>query len=530
MRTVRCVGLLLFISALSGCGSGAAAPNDAGADAPEAGGPNVSVVQYHNSASRNGLYVDPVLTQGAVAGAALDTSFTATVTGNTYAQPLFLDSQGAGKDLVFIATEQNQVTAFDAADGSVVWQKTLGPAVDVATLVSSGQVESTCGTIKPSLGITGTGVVDPKARTLYLDAMIAVSTSPYVAKHFVYALSVDDGSTRDGWPFDVSTISSPFSFNSARAIQRGGLALVGGTIYVPFGSHADCLAPHGWVVAVPTANPSAATAWATASPAGGGGIWAPGGISTDGTSLFVSTSYFDSPSPPAQWTDADCLGVLRLGLTPSFSSATSDYWAPTDWVQMGDPASAAPVLFDLPGSTPSQLVLAFDRLSGDVTLLDQASFGGVGTGLVSKQVGAGENGGNDILTAPAVYTTSQGSYAVFNGASNDCGGDLTAIKITAGSPPSVANAWCANIHGHGLPIVSTSDGTNDPVVWAVGTEESDGTAGDNKLHAFDGDTGKVLFTSAAMSPTSRYITPIVAKGHVLVGGKNQLYSFIVPAQ
>ena len=78
-------------------------------------------------------------------------------------------------------------------------------------------------------------------------------------------------------------------------------------------------------------------------------------------------------------------------------------------------------------------------------------------------------------------------------------------------------------------MVSTTDGTNNAVVWAVGTEESDGTAGDNKLHALDGDTGKALFTSPAMSPTERYITPIVAKGRVFVGGKNQLYSFTVPA-
>jgi len=528
MRTFPCV-VLLFVAAQSGCDSSPAAPSDAGADAPDTGGPNASVLQYHNSASRSGLYTDPALTHDAVAGTTLDPSFTATVSGNTYAQPLFLDGQGAGKDLVFVATEQNQVTAFDASNGAVVWQKTLGTPVDVATLVSSGQVESTCGTVKPTLGITGTGILDPASRTLYLDAMINVSTSPYVVKHFIFALSVDDGTTRDGWPFDLSTIASPYSFNSARAIQRGGIALASGTLYVPFGSHADCLAPHGWVVAVPTANPTAATAWATHSPAGGGGVWAPGGVTSDGTSLYVSTSYFDSPTPPTQWTDADCLGVLRLDLGPSFSGGATDYWAPTDWTQGGDPASSAPVPFELPGATPSQLLLAFDRLSGAVTILDRANLGGVGAGLVSKQVGLGENGGGDILTAPAVYTTPQGTYAVFNGASKDCGGDLTALKITAGSPPTVSTAWCANVHGHGLPIVSTTDGTNDAVVWAVGTEESDGTVGDNKLHALDGDTGQALFTSPAMSPTERYITPIVAKGHVLVGGKNQLYSFTVPA-
>ncbi len=528
MRSWSCVALL-FAAAQSGCDSSSSAPSDAGTDAPDASGPSASVVQYHNSASRSGLYVDPALTHATVPNTTLDSSFNATVTGNTYAQPLFFDARGAGKDLVFVATEQNQVTAFDASNGAVVWQTTVGTPVDYTALVASGQVESTCGTIKPSLGITGTGVIDPASRTLYLDAMVTATTTPYVVKHMIFALSIDDGTTKNGYPFDLSTITSPYAFNSARAIQRGGIALVNGTLYVPYGSHADCLAPHGWVVAVPAANPAAATAWATLSPGGGGGVWAPGGVASDGTSLYVSTSYFDTPSPPAQWTDADCLGVLRLDLGPSFSAAATDYWAPSDWTQNGDPASSAPVPFELPGATPSKLLLAFDRLSGAVAILDRTNLGGVGTGLVSAQVGVGENGGGDILTAPAVYTTSQGTYAVFNGASTSCGGDLTALKINPGSPPTVSNAWCANIHGHGLPIVSTSDGTNDAVVWAVGTEESDGTVGDNKLHAIDGDTGKVLFTSTAMSATSRYITPIVAKGHVLVGAKNQLYSFPVPA-
>src|ERR1019366_6310606 len=115
--------------------------------------------QYHNSVSRSGLYTDLALTRDAVKGATLDPSFTASVSGNTYAQPLFLDGQGAGQDLVFVATEQNQVTAFDASSSDVVWQKTLGTPVDVSSLVSSSQVESTCGTIKPTLGITGTGII-----------------------------------------------------------------------------------------------------------------------------------------------------------------------------------------------------------------------------------------------------------------------------------------------------------------------------------------------------------------------------------
>jgi hypothetical protein len=70
--------------------------------------------------------------------------------------------------------------------------------------------------------------------------------------------------------------------------QRSALLLNAGILYVAYGAHTgDCGVYHGWVIAVPVNGPTRATAWVT--EARGGGIWAPGGLATDGTSIFAAT-------------------------------------------------------------------------------------------------------------------------------------------------------------------------------------------------------------------------------------------------
>ena len=83
----------------------------------------------------------------------------------------------------------------------------------------------------------------------------------------------------------------------------------------------------------------------------------------------------------------------------------------------------------------------------------------------------------------------------------------------------MATAWCADGGGRGSPMVTSTDGHSDAIVWLVGAE------GDNRLHGFDGDTGAPVVTTGAMGPVRRYVTPIVAKGRIYVAGDEQVYAF-----
>jgi outer membrane protein assembly factor BamB len=131
----------------------------------------VNVTQEHNNLSRDGLYIDSAFTPAAAASVTRDLNFNGTISGNVYAQPLYIENGPGGAAMVIVVTESNNVYALDALTGTVIWQRTVGPPV------SSGLP---CGNISP-LGITGTPVVDLKSRSLFFDAMIDGATK----KHFI---------------------------------------------------------------------------------------------------------------------------------------------------------------------------------------------------------------------------------------------------------------------------------------------------------------------------------------------------------
>jgi hypothetical protein len=117
-------------------------------------------------------------------------------------------------------------------------------------------------------------------------------------------------------------------------------------------------------------------------------------------------------------------------------------------------------------------------------------------------------------------------YAVFKGTGKSCPngvGDLIALKIAPAAPPTVTTAWCATMNGSGSPMVTTTDGSANPMVWAVGAEAG------NRLIGFDGVTGTVAFNGGgagdAMGKVRRYTTPIAAKGRIFVAGDGAVYAF-----
>jgi hypothetical protein len=84
-------------------------------------------------------------------------------------------------------------------------------------------------------------------------------------------------------------------------------------------------------------------------------------------------------------------------------------------------------------------------------------------------------------------------------------------------------AWCADGGGRGSPIVTTIDGSSEPVVWSVGSE------GTNRLQAFNGETGAVLFSGGGedeqMTLVRRFQTPIAVDGRIFVAADSELYAF-----
>src|SRR2546423_14302219 len=217
----------------------------------------VNVTQEQNNLSRDGLYIDSAFTAANAANLTRDLNFNGTISGNVYAQPLYIEG-GPNGAMVIAVTESNNVYALDADDGSVIWQRNLGSAV------ASGPP---CGNISP-LGVTGTPVVDLASRSLFLAAMIDGATK----KHLVYSLNVDTGATNSNWPVDLNATAryNGTTFTSLVQNERGGLAIGNGILYVSFSGHAgDCGMYHGWGSGLPINNPSHLMGQATYAIPGG---------------------------------------------------------------------------------------------------------------------------------------------------------------------------------------------------------------------------------------------------------------------
>src|SRR5436189_964556 len=457
----------------------------------------VNVTQEHNNLSRDGLYIDSAFTAANAANLTRDLNFNGTISGNVYAQPLYIEG-GPNGAMVIAVTESNNVYALNATTGTVMWQRNLGAPVSSSQLF--------CRNIDP-IGITGTPVVDLASRSLFLGALINGPT----IKHLIYSLNVDTGVTNAGWPVDLNATANynGMSFVSLIQEERGALALVNGIVYVSYSGYVgDCQNYHGWVVGVDINNPSNVHAWATT--AGGGGIWGHGGVASDGTNVFVVTG--NTFNTGGNWMGGEA--IIRLQAGPTWTGQPTDYWAPPNWFSLdnsdADLGGVSATLIDVPGATPSQLVLALGK-DGNAYLLNRNNLGGIAAPVAQLSVDGAIRG-----QSSATYHTKQGTYFVFRTGS----GEISAYKITATTPPAILSAWSVSQNGQGSPWVTTTDGTNNTIVWVIGAQD------DGQLHGYNGDTGAVIYPGAdVMSGTRKWNSGIVARGSIYVANDNKVYAF-----
>ena len=463
----------------------------------------VNVTQEHNNPSRDGVYIDPVFRLSAAADLTRDLGFDGTIAGNVYAQPLYIEG-GASGPMIIAVTESNNVYALDATTGTVIWQVNVGPPVTSGLL---------CANINP-VGITGTPVVDLASRRLFFDALI---DGP-IKKHFIYSLNVDTGATNSGWPVDVNATANynHMTFDSVIQEQRGGLALVDGIVYVSYSGYSgDCDNYHGWVVGVDINDPTNVHAWATTAV--GGGIWGHGGVASDGTNMFVVTG--NTFNTGGNWMGGEA--IIRLQAGPTWTGMPTDYWAPFNWLNLDqtdtDLGGVSATVIDVPGATPSQLVLALGKDS-NAYLVDRNNLGGISSPPAAQANVHGINRGTSAVT----YHTRLGTYIAFH---NDVG-TIRAYKITATSPATIVLAWSQTQDGRGSPWVTTIDGTNDTIVWVAGVE------GDQRLHGYDGNRGTVIYAGGGpnelMTGTRQWNTGIVALGRIYFAADNRIYAFMLP--
>jgi hypothetical protein len=478
----------------------------------------VNVTQFHNHDSRDGLYIDSAFTPSAAANLTRDLNFDGTIIGDVLAQPLYLDDGPGGKPTIIAVSESNNVYALDATDGSVIWRRNMGDPVLEDDLTCHGNIGP--------YGITGTPVIDLASRALFFNAMITPDGGT-TKKHLIFSLNVETGDINPGWPVDVGEVAvyHGLTFTPSTQAQRPALGIVDNILYVPYGSFLDHCVYHGWLVGVPINKPGGVMAWAT--DAMGGSIWGVGGVASDGKNAFVTTG--NTYNPPT-WGGGEA--IIRFQPGPIFSGDPSDYWVPLNWRDLDLPwdfdlGSCGPLLVDVPGATPSHLVVALGK-DTNAHVVNRDNLGGISMPVAQANVAPG----NSIIQAAVTYRTNQNTYVAFRASRST----LSAFRITATNPPTImVNVWSAtrNDGGCGSPFVTTTDGSDNPIVWVVGTAGW-GVEGDQQLHGYDGETGAVVFDGGGSNElipgTHAYSTTgIVARGRIYIAGDNKVYAFSVPA-
>jgi outer membrane protein assembly factor BamB len=463
-----------------------------------------SVLTFHADEKRSGHFVVPALSWQKARSLRPDRSFNAAVVGPLYAQPLYWRPPGSNSGILFVATENDVVQAIDATTGKELWNRKVGRPALRGTLP--------CGNIDP-VGITGTPVIDLATQAIYFNAAVEL---PNGLRHQVYGLSLKDGTVLSGWPIDVADAlqRSGRHFDPSIQNQRAALTILDDKVFVAFGGHyGDCGNYHGWVVGISLHDPGKIVSFETR--ARGGGIWSPGGLSVAGHELFFATG---NTIGAQTWSDGEA--VFRVGTELRRSESKGDYFAPSDWKLLDardlDLGGSNPLPLNVAGQS---LVLALGK-DRKAYLLDQKDLGGIGGQLVAATISE-----DQIITAPATYPVGTDVFVVIQTRGTNCpqprdGKGVTVLKITAGSPPSMATAWCGALHGRGSAVATTTDGHSDPIVWVVGAD------GDNRLHAFRGDTGEALFASEPLEGLRRFQSLIATEDSLYVGADEHIYKFI----
>jgi hypothetical protein len=462
--------------------------------------------------------------------------WSASVDGDVDGEPLVvpgLGMFGRVRTVVYVATEQDNIYALDAADGRTLW----GPVALGGTVPRSAWP---CGDGDPT-GITGTPVVDRGAGTLYAVGL-TTSDGGHTVAYRIAALDVKSGAMRPGWPVEIAPpTASGLRFDPAAEGQRAALTLSHGAVYVSFGSFpGTCGDDRAWIIGVPVSHPAKQEAYAVRL--GGGGISAIPGLAADSTGALYAAIGNGGPQSQAGVGD----GVIRLDTSPlRFSGATRDYFVAGAFAVLnagavGSGPTAPLVLPDLPGSSTPHLLFAVGA-QGVGYLVNRDDMGGpdrgngsTGEGVYSLCIfGDCKHAQGADLPAAAFWDgASAGRFIFAAGRGHQPApcrgiGGIVALRLepaAASRAGTLSAAWCGPPMADPGAPASSGAGPDSGLVWVV-------DRGPGELYALRARTGAELYASRVPGDAAGMhgsAAPAVWDGRVYVGAGRSVVAYGIP--
>jgi hypothetical protein len=319
------------------------------------------VLTYHNDGNRDGVNLFETVLQASTLGSSYNPApqWMAVADGQIYTQPLYVHElvvNGIAKNVVFAATENNSVYAWDtdstSSTGTVLASVNLNNASDLGSgyteIAAPWSDMPSCGSpnIQPEIGITGTPVIDvsvtPPVMYLVSKHEDIDSSGNKTYRQKLHALQVDTLQELPGSPLNLDTAfgtNSVPGFDPQKTLQRAGLALTisgNGTsqIWASWGAICDGALHYGFEIGF-TYNYSAggfSSSYDVFNPEAGcaqksciGGIWMGGAapaVDADGNIYFAVGNGGDQGEGTTTFSNS----VVRLN-----SSGLQDYYSPPDY-------------------------------------------------------------------------------------------------------------------------------------------------------------------------------------------------------
>jgi hypothetical protein len=486
------------------------------------------VATYHNDIARTGQHLnETALTPATVKSATFGKLGFYSVDGPVDAEPLYLSSMaiaGGTHNVLYVATENASVYAFDADTGAILWK---------TTTLASGETPSDtlgCFQISPTIGVTATPVIDRSRGpngAMYVVGMSKTGAGAYHQR--IHALDVTTGAELFGGPTEI-TASYPGTganssngnviFDPKQYAERQSLLLLNGTIYTGWTSHCDVQPYTGWVIAY-SADTLKQTSVLNLTPNGSGGaIWMSGaGMASDGTSIYLldANGSFDATVNAAGVQVSGDYGnaFLKLGTTAGLSVA--DYFEASNTIQESAAdedlgSGGALVLPDLTDAAGTVHHLALGAGKDSVIYVvnrdSMGKYNPVADAIYQEL--AGQIAG-PVFSMPAYFNNT-----VYFGAIGDT---IKAFSISGARLSAAPVSHTPTSFGTpgATPSVS-ANGTSNGIVWAA---ENGNIAA---LHAYDAtNLANELYNSNQagardqFGPGNKFVTPMIANGKVYVG-------------
>jgi len=502
--------------------------------------PASDVVTYKNDLARTGQNLtETTLTPANVNSAGFGKLRFLATDGKVDAQPLYLHGlsiAGASHNVVFVASENDTVYAFDADSGATLWQRSL---------LGAGEAPSDprgCNQVAPTIGVTATPVIDRGAGpngTLFVVAM----SSGGAYHQRLHALDVTTGAELLGGPTEIAATfpvpgGATRTFDPGQYAERAALLLSHGTIYTAWTSHCDIAPYTGWIIAYAETTLAQTAAFNLAPNGTGSGfdsagpaIWmSGGGPAADGAGyIYLLTgngafeSTLDAQGFPSLGDYGNSFVKLAGGAT---SMVVADYFTLFNEVAESQAdedlgSGGALLLPDLTdsGGTARHLMVGAGK-DGNLYVVNRdnmGKFNATGNNIWQQLNGVLSGG---IWSTPAWYNgtlyygPAGGNLLAFAMANARLAASATSQSVATFTYPGTA------------PAVSASGNTNG-IVW--GHENSSPAV----LHAYDASNlAHELYNSSQAAngrdqfgPGNKFITPTIADGKVFVGTQSGVAVF-----